>query len=245
LLAFTILPWEASRMCGRYVLHRPIDELRAIFAAAGEANFAPSWNIAPTQTAPVLRLNPQTGGRRFDLLTWGLVPNFSADLASARRPINARSETAATSGMFRDALMKRRCLVPADAFYEWTTEGKTKQAHAAARADGQPMALAGLWEGWRGADGTVLRTYTILTTRACAALAHLHERMAVVLEPADWPVWLGEQPGDPKALLRSSDAAFDVWKVGPRVGNVRNNDPSLLDPVSDPVSPQASAPLLV
>lgn len=221
-------------MCGRYVLHRPIDELRQIFAAFGEMpNFEPTWNMAPTQSAPVLRLNPATGARQFDLLRWGLVPHFVKDPAASRQPINARSETAASSAMFKGALERRRCLVPADAFYEWTTEGKAKQARAVERVDGMPMALAGIWEGWRGSDGTVIRSFAILTTAACPALAHLHERMAVVLEPEDWPVWLGEASGDPAALLRPSEAAFRVWKVGPRVGNVRNNDPALLDELVD------------
>ena len=221
---------------------RPIDEIRQIFAAmGGMPNFAPSWNVAPTHHVPVLRRHPDSGERRIDLLHWGFVPRFAPDLASARKPINARSETASGSGMFREALAKRRCLVPADAFYEWVTEGKAKQAFAVARADGQPIALAGLWEGWRAADGSILRSFTILTTQACASLAFLHERMAVMLEPADWPVWLGETPGDPGALLRPSETAFRVWPVGPRVGNVRNNDAALLDPV---VAADASPGLL-
>jgi putative SOS response-associated peptidase YedK len=219
-------------MCGRYVFQRPIDEIRAIFAAAGEMpNFEPSWNVAPTQQAPVVRRHPESGERRIDLLRWGMVPHFVRDAAASRQPINARSETAATLPMFKGALEHRRCLVPADAFYEWTTEGKAKQAHAAARADGQPMALAGIWEGWRDADGKVMRSFAILTTTACPTLAYLHKRMAVVLEPRDWPLWLGETEGGVGALMRPSDAAFRVWKVGPRVGNVRNNDASLLGPL--------------
>ena len=219
-------------MCGRYVLQSPASALRALFETTGAVpNWEGSWNIAPTQSAPVVRRHPQTGARHLDLLRWGLVPHFAAEPAATRQPINARSETAATSPMFRDALARRRCLVPADAFYEWTGEAKAKQAWAVSRQDGAPMALAGLWEGWRGADGTVLRTYTILTTQACVALQHLHARMAVVLEPADWAPWLGEAPGDPMALLRPSEAAFRVWRVGPRVGNVRHNDADLLTPL--------------
>lgn len=195
-------------------------------------NYPPSWNVAPTQMAPVVRRHPETGERRLDLLSWGLVPHFIRDLASARKPINARGETAATSPMFRDAMMRRRCLVPADAFYEWQAGSAGKQPYAVARADGTPMALAGLWEGWRGADGTVLRSFTILTTVACAALAHLHHRMAVVVEPAEWPAWLGEQARDPQTMLRPSEAEFRVWPVAARVGNVRNNDAALLDPVT-------------
>jgi putative SOS response-associated peptidase YedK len=208
----------------------PVDELRRIFAAAGAMpNLQPSWNVAPTQAAPVVRRHPESGERRIDLLHWGFVPRFTIDLAAARKPINARSETAAGSPMFREALARRRCLVPADAFYEWVPAGKAKQAYAVARADGRVMALAGLWEGFRAADGGILRSFTILTTQACATLAALHARMAVVLEPEDWPVWLGEAEGDKLALLRPSAAAFRVWPVDPRVGNVRNNDAGLLE----------------
>ena len=221
-------------MCGRYVLRRSVDELRAIFEVIGALpNWEPSWNLAPTQNAPVLRRHPDSGERRLDLLRWGLVPHFTTDPATSRQPINARSETAATTPMFRDALQRRRAIVPIDAFYEWSGEGRAKQAWAVERADGGIMALAGLWEGWRGRDGSVLRSFTVLTTQACLALEHLHHRMPVVLERADWAEWLGEVPGDPNRLLRTSDAAFRAWKVGPRVGNVRNNDPSLLDAVAE------------
>lgn len=224
---------DIGAMCGRYVMHRPSHELQQIFATQGAVpNFPPSWNVAPTQLAPVVRRHPQSGERSLDLLNWGLVPHFIRELASARKPINARSETAAASPMFRDAMVRRRCLVPADAFYEWQVGAAGKQPHAVARADDAPMALAGLWEGWRGADGTVLRSFTILTTAACASLAHLHHRMAVVVEPGDWPIWLGEEPGDPAALLRPSEAEFRIWPVAARVGNVRNNDAALLDPVT-------------
>jgi putative SOS response-associated peptidase YedK len=219
-------------MCGRYVVFRSIDEIRRIFGAANPApNFAATWNMAPTMNAPVLRIHPQSGERHLDLLRWGLVPNWAKDPKATRQPINARSETAATSPMFRDALARRRCIVPIDAFYEWQAVKGGKLPHAVARADGQPMALAGLWEGWRGADGEVLRTFTVLTTAACAVLAALHERMPVVLEERDWRVWLGEEPGDFAALLRPSEAEFKVWRVGTLVNNVRNDGPHLLDPV--------------
>ncbi len=231
-------------MCGRYVIESSASELRQLFQALSELpNFAPSWNVAPTHHAPVLRRQPDTGERRLDLLQWGFVPRFTADIATARKPINARCETAASSPMFRDALARRRCLVPADAFYEWTSVGKAKQPHAVARADGMPMALAGLWEGWRGPDGMVLRSFAIITTTACEALVDLHERMPVVLEAADWPVWLGEQPGDAQALLKPSGSTFRTWKIAARVGNVRNDDPGLLEPLTE--SRPDSAPMLV
>jgi putative SOS response-associated peptidase YedK len=146
--------------------------------------------------------------------------------------------------MFRDALARRRCLVPADAFYEWqATEAAApadqpatkprakpvaKLPWAIARADGAPLVFAGLWEGWRGADGTVLRTFTIVTTQANAALRPLHERMPVILEGASWPLWLGETGGEAADLLRPSAAELRVWRVGTEVNNVRNDAATLL-----------------
>jgi putative SOS response-associated peptidase YedK len=187
--------WPESRhnaaMCGRYASYLPHSEIAALFRTQGELpNLAPSWNVAPTQGAPVIRRHPETGERRLDLLHWGLVPHFTKDLKAARRPINARSETAATSGMFRGALASRRCLVPADAFYEWKAMPDGKQPYAIARTDGTPLAFAGLWEGWRSPDGEALRTYAILTTSTNADMAVLHDRMPVVLRLANL-AWRG------------------------------------------------------
>jgi putative SOS response-associated peptidase YedK len=221
-------------MCGRYASTRSLDELRQIFATLNPVpDFAPTWNMAPTRLAPVVRRHPQSGERHLDLLRWGLIPHWTKDLKTTRQPINARSETAATAPMFRDALVRRRCLVPVDAFYEWQAEGKSKVPFAVARVDGQPMAAAGLWEGWRSPGGEVLRSYTILTTAACEMLRHLHERMPVILEPPDWALWLGEDDGgeyggDWSALMRPSAAAFRVWRVSQAVNNVRNDAASLL-----------------
>lgn len=218
-------------MCGRYAVFRSVDEISRLFATVNPApNVAPTWNMAPTRLAPVVRLHPQSGERHLDLLRWGLVPHWVRDPKATRQPINARSETAATAPMFRDALARRRCLVPIDAFYEWQATGGAKIPHAVARADGAPMALAGLWKGWRGPDGEVLRTFTVLTTAANAVLRALHERMPVVVESPDWPLWLGEAEGDFAALLRPSEAAFRVWPVSTLVNNVRNDGPHLLDP---------------
>ena len=133
--------------------------------------------------------------------------------------------------MFREAFARRRCLVPADVFYEWQVQDGAKAPWAIARADGQPMALAGLWEGWRSPEGTVIRSFTIVTTSANDALRPLHERMPVVFEPADWPVWLGEAEGDLAGLLHPSAAAFRTWRIGPAVNNVRNDAPGVLEPV--------------
>ncbi|MBC7637056.1 MAG: SOS response-associated peptidase [Acetobacteraceae bacterium] len=220
-------------MCGRYAQYRDGDRLRKLFATVNPPpNIQPSWNVAPTRLAPVVRRHPETGARHLDLLRWGLVPHWTKTFADARSPINARSETAGSAPMFRDALAHRRCLVPIDAFYEWQVTPDGKIPHAIARQDDQPIVAAGLWEGWRGPDGVVIRSFAILTTTACPALAHLHERMPVVLEAADFAHWLGEAPGDVAALLRPSAAGFRVWQVGTAVGNVRNDGAELLRPVA-------------
>ena len=221
-------------MCGRYVVATPPEELQRLFGTVNDLpNFAPTWNMAPTRQAPVVRLHPETESRHLDLLRWGLLPHWvRGDPKRVRQPINARAETVASSPMFRDAFARRRCIVPIDAFYEWKVAPEGKLPHAVARADGEIMALAGLWEGWRGEGGEVIRTYAVVTTNAVDQLGQLHERMPVVLEPEEWPAWLGETPGDPAALLtRPSEALFRVWPVSTRVNSVRNDGPELLTPV--------------
>ena len=216
-------------MCGRYASHLPAAAIARLFHTTGPVpNVAPSWNVAPTQSAPVVRRHPETGERRLDLLTWGFLPHWTKD-AKARRPINARGETVATAPMWRDAIARRRCLVPADAFYEWQATAGGKQPYAIARQDGEPMAFAGLWDGWRSPDGEVVRTFAIVTTAANATMAPIHDRMPVILEPADWPVWLGDAEGDPAAPLRpAADHVLRVWPVGRAVNSPRNNGPDLL-----------------
>jgi putative SOS response-associated peptidase YedK len=219
-------------MCGRYAAFLPAEAIVALFRTEGPVpNWAPTWNMAPTRDAPVVRLHPESKQRRLDLLRWGLLPHWAKDAKSVRQPINARSETLSSASMFRDAFAHRRCLVPADAFYEWQAVNGAKLPWAIARADGEPMVFAGLWEGWRGSDGTVIRSFTIVTTSANEALRPLHERMPVVLEPSDWPLWLGERDGIPGEVMRPSAAAFRSWRVGTAVNNVRNDTSQLLEPV--------------
>ena len=222
-------------MCGRYLLTTTPDEVREVFRTLNDTpNWDPTWNMAPTQDGPVVRRHPATGARSLDLLRWGLLPHWvKGDPKKVRQPINARSETVQAAPMFRDAFRARRCIVPIDGFYEWQVlPGGQKQPHAVARADGAVMALAGLWEGWRSPDGDTVRSFTVITTTAIDALGHLHERMPVVLEPSDWPAWLGEAEGDPAALLLPSAATFRVWPVSSRVNNVRNNGPDLIQEVA-------------
>ena len=221
-------------MCGRYASFLPPDLIARLFGTKNPLpNLKPTWNMAPTMVAPVVRRHPDSGERHLDALTWGFVPAFTKVLKEARKPVNARSETVATSGMFRNAFAKRRCIVPASAFYEWQPGPAGKTPYAIARADGDPLAFAGIWEGWRSPEGDVMRSFAILTTTANAQMAVLHERMPVILQQEDWPAWLGETPADPVALLRPlPEGLLKLWPVDKRVGNVRNDGPDLLQPVA-------------
>lgn len=223
-------------MCGRFAAQLPPEFIRRLFRTHGELpNVAANWNVAPTDPAMVIRLNPDTRERSLDVLRWGLVPYFTKDLKKAQRPINARAESLASSAMFKAALARRRCIVPADAFYEWKTVQDGKQPYAIARADGTPLALAGLWEGWRDPSGEILRSFTIVTTKANAEMGRLHDRMPVILEEEDWRAWLGEVPRDPTELLRpAADGILRLWPVSRAVNSVRNNGPELLAPMGDP-----------
>jgi putative SOS response-associated peptidase YedK len=229
-------------MCGRYFQQRGPAAVARYFETVNPVpNLAPSWNRAPTQEALAVRRHPETGGRHLDPLRWGLVPRWAKDPAVGSRMINARGESLAEKPAFRDAYAKRRCIVTADGFYEWRAEGKAKQAYAVALRDGAPMPLAGLWEGWRAPDGSILRTCTIVTTEANPRLSAIHDRMPVILPPEAWPLWLGEEEGaGPEAiaaLIRPYPAeALAVWPVDRRVGKVSENDRALLgrDPLATP-----------
>jgi putative SOS response-associated peptidase YedK len=223
-------------MCGRYGSYLPPDEIARLFQVPGALpNFAPSWNVAPSQPAPVIRLHPTTGARHLDLLTWGFIPYWtkSSELKKARKPINASVETAATSLMFRGAYQERRCLVHADNFYEWyDNPDKGKQPYAFARRNGQPLALAGLWDRWRGEDGTVIRSFVILTSVANGFMAPIHDRMPVIVEPQHWAAWLGETEADPAQLVHPSDeGTLRKWPISTKVNSPKNNGPDLLEPV--------------
>ncbi|MGQ9371881.1 SOS response-associated peptidase [Azospirillum sp. ST 5-10] len=224
-------------MCGRILLATPLAELQRAFGFAERPNLAPRYNIAPTQDVATVRL--EGGARRFAAARWGLVPSWAKDPSVGSRMINARGESVAEKPAFRAAFRQRRCLVPADGFYEWLAVdgGKRKQPYVIRRPDRTPFALAGLWERWPGPRGeplpAPLETVTIVTTVANAALARLHDRMPVVLDPADYDRWL--DPATPlpdvAALLRPApDAALEAQPVSPRVNNVRHDDPGCIEP---------------
>ena len=219
-------------MCGRYASFLPAEALARLFGTTNPLpNLEPTWNMAPTRDAPVVRLSRE-GKRHLDALKWGLIPYFTKDLKKARKPINARSETIATSGMFREAFAYRRCLVPAPVYYEWRDDPDGKTPFAVARVDGDPVAFVGIWDAWRSSDGERLQTFANITTDANKQLAPIQDRMPVIVEQADWPLWLGEVDGDVATLLRpAAEGVLRIWQVGKKVGNVRNDGPELIEPV--------------
>lgn len=220
-------------MCGRYQLHTPVAILQQAFRFSQRPNLEPRYNIAPTQSVPIVR---RTTGDELELamVRWGLVPFWAKELSVGARMINARAERVATAPSFRAAFKARRCLVPADGFYEWrkVEDAKRKQPYVIRRRDRQPFAFAGLWESWKGPDGPV-ETCTIITTQANATLASLHERMPVILEAADHERWL--DPGKPAAadlLKPAADDLLEVFPVSTRVNYVANEGADLIEPIN-------------
>ena len=229
-------------MCGRFFLQRDPAGLARYFETTNATpNHAASWNVAPTQDSLAVRRHPETGERHLDRLRWGLVPSWAKDATGAARLMNARADGLAEKPSFRDAFRKRRCLVPMDGFYEWRKgEGSEKQAYAVALASGEPMAVAGLWEGWKQPDGAWLRTFTVITTDANPKQALVHHRMPAILPPEVWDAWLGAEPATPEELLElllpCPPEELAIWPVDNRVGRVAENDARLLarDPLAVP-----------
>ena len=183
-----------------------------------------------------MHYDAKDGQRALDVMRWGLIPYWAKDIKIGFSTINARAEEVDSKPAFREAFQRRRCLVPVDNFYEWAKTAAGKQPYAIALADRRLMALAGLWETWRSPAGERIRSFTIVTTVPNELCAELHNRMPVVLKPQAWPQWLGEQPANVpqlKALLVPCPSEEMIcWPVSARVGNVKNNDPGLIEPIN-------------
>jgi len=225
-------------MCGRYLLTSPVDALRQLFLFEQRPNLMPRYNIAPTQDVPIVRLSrdgakSDAAGRELIMARWGLVPFWADDLKIGNRLINARRETVRTLRPFRDAYSRRRCLVPADGFYEWRKEGKARQPMLIRRQDQAPFAFAGLWERWHNpADGSVVRSCTIITCPANELVAPIHDRMPVILAPEHHARWLDPAAADPQSLLAPFPAALlESFAVNPRVNSPQHDDPDCIQPV--------------
>jgi putative SOS response-associated peptidase YedK len=229
-------------MCGRFTQQRPTSEIARIFEAEDLAvDEGGHFNVAPTDEAAVVVQRDER--RAVVRYRWGLVPSW-AEPRQASKAFNARAETLATSGLFRDAFRRRRCLVPADGFYEWLKQdGGGRQPMRILDPSGGPLALAGLWTGRQDpATGVWQRTFTIVTTRPNAFMTPIHNRMPVVIPPASWAAWLDptpREPGELRALLEPrDDVALDAYPVSSLVNSVRNNGPELIAPVElEPAQP--------
>ena len=218
-------------MCGRYASSRRPDDLVSHFEVEEPPTevLAPSWNVAPTD--PVWAV-VQRGRRELRVLRWGLVPSWAKDAKGAARLINARAETVLDKPAFRKAFATRRCLLPADGFYEWKPEGAGKQAFYLTARDREPLAMAGLYEHWKTAGGQWLSTCTVLTTSAPDELGAIHDRTPLLVPRSAWGTWLDPSLPDPGDLLVPGVAGvLDAWPVGSAVGNVRNDGPELAEPL--------------
>lgn len=229
-------------MCGRFAQPRSAEELARIFHARPATEFpGERFNVAPTDE--VAAVVEHHGDRTVDAFRWGLVPFFADTPKGAARLINARAETVETSPAFRTSFARHRCIIPADAFYEWRRQrdpatGKVirSEPFAVRRSDGEPLAIAGIWSSWSH-PGTAEPLYTcsILTTDPNELVARLHDRMPVVLDSADWDAWLSETTplAELRPLLRPApDESLDAYAVSPAVNNVRNEGAELLAPLS-------------
>lgn len=224
-------------MCGRVVQQRDptsYGRLLNVPPSRPVPNSPPHYNGAPSQDFLIGRVDPKTREHTLDLIRWGLIPFWAKDRKIAWKTINARAETIATSASFKGAYAKRRCLVPVDGFYEWRTLGKVKQPYAIGMADGEPFTLGGLWENWKDREtGEWVRTFTIVTTDANALVAKLHDRMPVVIAPADRDRWLTDE--NPADLLKPYPAGLmTMWPVSRDVNSPKNDRVDLLERVEDP-----------
>lgn len=216
-------------MCGRYTVSNPGE----ILGHDQEPEMAARYNVAPTQAAPVV-VAGEDGSRRLASMRWGLVPYWAKDPEIGHRAINARSETVPEKPTFRDSFARRRCLVAADGFFEWQKVPGGKQPYLIRLEAGAPFAFAGLWDRWRGSQGRVLETFTILTTTPNSLVAPIHDRMPVILGPAARDRWL-DRAVDPKLLdeiLRPYPAsAMEAVPVSDLVNSPANDSLACLRPV--------------
>lgn len=231
-------------MCGRYTLTASPEALRNLFRYAERPNFPPRYNIAPTQPVAVVRF--LNGQRQFVLMRWGLLPSWVKDPKAFSLIVNARGENVMDKPAFRAAMKRRRCLIPADGFYEWKAGGSRKQPYYIRARSGEPLALAGLWETWTGPNGEELDTVAIVTTGANRTLSPLHDRMPVIVPPEAFDLWLDTDNVDVTTAVAlitpASESLLAVWPVSTDVNRVANDNASLIQQVTEQALPSDAVP---
>jgi len=222
-------------MCGRYEVHTPVEDVARAFDARPTEEAAalpPRYNVAPSLRVPVVRESRK--GRQLEAMTWGLVPSWAKDLAGAK-PINARAETVFDKAMFRNAIIRRRCLVPADGFYEWQAGPARKQPFHVGMAGGELFAFGGIWEYWAAEGHEPLVSCAIIVTRPNELLSKIHNRMPVIVRPDDYSRWLDPGLADREAIepmLEPFPAELmRAYPISTRVNDVKNEGPELVAPV--------------
>jgi putative SOS response-associated peptidase YedK len=226
-------------MCGRYCIISDPDSLRRLFGYVEQPNFPPRYNVAPTQAVPVVRMDQ--GRRHFALLRWGLLPSWVKDPAAFTLLINARGESAHEKPSFRHAMARRRCLLPADGFYEWKGEGAAKRPYHVRRKGGGALAFAGLWETWCGPNGEEIESVTIVTVEASPLLREVHHRMPMMLNEESHQAWLDcehlRAQDAVAAMHLIPDDALEAYEISPAINRVANDAPELIAPFTAPVEP--------
>jgi putative SOS response-associated peptidase YedK len=221
-------------MCGRFVITSAPEALRRLLAYKEQPNFPPRHNIAPTQPVPVVRL--EQGERHFALVRWGLIPSWVKDPKQFALLINARLEGLVEKPSFRAAMKRRRCLIPADGFYEWKKDGKTKQPYFIRAKSREPFAFAGLWETWTDRDGGEIETAAIVTCAANETLAPVHDRMPVIVQPEHFDAWLDCDKIDAKQAAALAGPApenfLEAYEISTRVNSVKNDGAENVAPVA-------------
>jgi putative SOS response-associated peptidase YedK len=227
-------------MCGRYVITIAPDDLRTLLGYQEQPNFPARYNVAPTQPVPIIRV--VEGERHFALVRWGLVPTWVKDPRAFSLIINARGETVLDKPAFRHAIKRRRCLVPANGFYEWRRDGDRKRPCFVRLRSGQPMIFAGLWETWMGPNGEEVDTMAIVTTIASRSIAHIHDRMPVIVPPDAFAFWLDCANVDAQSataiIQPTPDDQLEAYEVSTAVNHTANDAPDLIAPHTAPTEPE-------
>jgi len=230
-------------MCGRYAITTAPEAIRQLLRYLEQPNFPPRYNVAPTQPVPIVRMNE--GKRQFALVRWGLIPSWVKDPRTFSLVINARGESVLDRPAFKNAIKYRRCLFPADGFYEWERKAERKRPYFVRRKGGGPLAFAGVWESWMGPNGEEQETAAIITTRASPSIAHIHDRMPVILAPEAFDFWLDPKVDAEMAMAviqPAKDETIEHYEVSRTVNRFENDSPQLVEPLTEPEEEDTPVP---